>query len=53
VRRTGAQVTRAIAGKEALTGNPGQRHRQSASLTNGRGGMDVGIWEFKMFRCVK
>jgi hypothetical protein len=29
-----------------LGGNPGQRHRQSASLTKGRGGMDV--WLFTL-----
>lgn len=33
----------AIAGGDALAGNPGQRHRQSASLTKGRGGMSNGV----------
>jgi hypothetical protein len=37
----------AAADKDALGGNPGHRHRQSASFTKGRGGMGVGLLTLK------
>jgi hypothetical protein len=43
LRSAGARPVLAMASGDALTGNPGQRHRQSASLTKGRGGMSNGV----------
>ena len=46
---TAGTAARAKWAAVALGGKPGQRHRQSASLTKGRGGIDGGTgerWKF-------